>query len=535
MPSQSLLVAVAQIHCRVGAIVDNTQTILSEIARAQRQAADLIVFPELAITGYPPEDLLLLPAFQQAVDQALLQIVAATADIVVVVGHPSLKNGVRYNAASVIYQGQILHQYHKHCLPNDGVFDEYRYFTPGKQTVVFVVKGHTIGLLICEDGWHSESALSAKAAGAEILVQINASPFEAHKYQGRLRVSRQRVQETQLPLVYVHMVAAQDELIFEGGSFVMSAEGQVTHQAPFFEAALMLVLLSPTVVQPLLSIAAPEALTYQALVFALREYVIGNRFSGVIIGLSGGIDSALTLAIAVDALGADKVRVVSMPSRYTLAMSNDDAAEQAKIMGVQYDRISIEPMFESFLTALKPSFEALPADVTEENLQARCRGVILMALSNKTGWMVLPTGNKSELAVGYCTLYGDMVGGFDVLKDVLKTQVYDLAKYRNSLSSVIPARVIERAPSAELRPDQTDQDSLPPYEVLDRIIQLHLEQNLSADAIAAQGIDLATVTRVLELIKRSEYKRRQGAIGPKVSARAFGKDWRYPISSGWQG
>jgi NAD+ synthase (glutamine-hydrolysing) len=431
MSEQLLVVAVAQVACRVGAIASNTQKILDHIAQAQSNGASVVVFPELTICGYSVEDLLLFPAFQQAVDQALIQISQAVGDIVVIVGHPLQENGLRYNAASVIYQGRILHQYRKQRLPNTEVFDEVRYFVPGEETLIFDVKGHSVGLLICEDGWHPQVALAAQKAGATLLIQLNASPFHIHKHQERLNVMRKRVAETKLPCIYVNLVAGQDEIIFDGGSFALSAEGEVTHQAPFFEEALMLVSYGQSVVRAILPMPSPHALLYQALVFALREYVTQNRFPGVIIGLSGGIDSAVTLAIAVDALGANHVRTVAMPSRYTADISNLDAAAQAKQLGVQHDQIAIEPMVNSFLTGLQQPFAGLSEDVTEENIQARCRGVILMALSNKTGWMVLPTGNKSELAVGYCTLYGDMVGGFDVLKDVLKTQVYALAEYRS--------------------------------------------------------------------------------------------------------
>lgn len=536
----SLTLAIAQVRLPVGAMPNNAELIVSWIQRARAQSMDLIAFPELSLCGYPPEDLLYLPDFNTQVQQALRHVVPATQGITAIVGYPLLRDGQRYNAAAVIQNGAIIHTYCKQQLPNYGVFDERRYFTPGEQTLVFTLKGIAIGLLICEDGWVPAPALAAAQAGAELLVQINASPFSIHKRFERETTVRQRITDTGLPLVYIHGVGGQDEIIFDGGSFVMNAQGQVSHQAPYCEETLLPITfehsqgqVAPQGSHHLPSATTePTALLYQALVMSLRDYINRNHFPGVLLGLSGGIDSALTLALAVDAIGADRVTAWIMPSRYSASISVEDATTQACTLGVEHSVISIEPLVAAFTQTLAGANKALTG-LAAENLQARCRGVLLMAESNRSHRLLLSTGNKSELAVGYCTLYGDMAGGFAPLKDLVKTQVYALARYRNQQQAIIPERVITRAPSAELRADQTDQDSLPPYEVLDRIIEGYVEQRLSREQLIAQGLDSSSVDQVLTLLAQSEYKRRKAAIGPKVTAVAFGKDWRMPICATW--
>ncbi len=532
-----LRIAIAQINMLVGDIEGNVQRMLRWTARAHAQQADVIVFPELALTGYPPEDLLLRPGLHERVAVALQRFAREMPAITVLLGFPEKTDAGLYNAVAVLQDGQLVKVARKHCLPNYSVFDEKRYFIPGNEATVFDVAGHTLGISICEDIWHPEPLQQVVEAGAQLVVNLNASPFHQQKILERQAVVESRCQEQQVPVVYVNLVGGQDELVFDGQSFVMDAAGCVTRRLPAFEEMLSVVDFAADSLQPLASDITPlnteEANIYQALVTGVRDYVQKNGFAGVVIGLSGGIDSALTLAIAVDALGADKVEAVMMPSRYTLDMSVEDATAQATTQGVAFQVIPIEKPFKAFLELLADDFAGLPTDTTEENIQARCRGVLLMAISNKKGKMVLTTGNKSEMAVGYATLYGDMAGGYDVLKDVKKTLVFRLAEYRNSLSAVIPQRVIDRPPSAELAPDQKDTDSLPEYEVLDAILQRYVEEDQGLEDIVAAGFERDVVSRVLRLVDINEYKRRQAAPGVRITRRAFGRDRRYPVTSGY--
>lgn len=537
----TLRIALAQLNLFVGDVAGNTQRVIDCAAEARdRLRADLVLFPELTLCGYPPEDLLFHKGLKRQVNVALERVRAETRGIAVMVGYPEYTEAAIYNAAAVIRDGATLADYRKQELPNYSVFDEKRYFKQGSETRIVELQGIRVATLICEDIWEPSPARAAKAAGAQLLVVINGSPYSLRYQERREQVVRDRVVDTGLPVVYVNMLGGQDELVFDGGSFVMNAAGEVVQRLASFKEALALVEVDlaggkaqprPSHIEPLPS---EEASVYGALVMGVRDYVQKHRFPGVVLGLSGGIDSALTLAIAVDALGADRVHAVMMPSRYTSQMSLDDAAGEADLLNVRYDVISIEGMFASALEALKDVFKGREPDTTEENIQARCRGLLLMAISNKTGRMVLTTGNKSEMAVGYATLYGDMAGGFAPIKDCSKLLVYRLANYRNSISAAIPPRVIERPPSAELRPDQKDSDSLPPYDVLDPILELFIEDDLSVDEISARGFDRATVGRVLEMVKRNEYKRRQAPPGVRISDRAFGRDWRYPITSGYR-
>ncbi|MES2935997.1 MAG: NAD+ synthase, partial [Pseudomonadota bacterium] len=492
--------------------------------------------PELSLVGYPPEDLLLRQSFHAGSEQALRALaddLAALKDVHVVVGHPVLLDGARFNACSVIVNGALLGTYFKHDLPNDTVFDEKRYFLAGDTALVFAVKGVKFGVNICEDTWYPQAPALAKAAGAQVLLVPNGSPYHMNKQHLRYEVMRDNVIGQGLSLVYANLVGGQDELIFDGGSFAMDRQGAICAQLRQFDEDLLVIEFDgadplPNSMTPELSV---EAQVYQALVLGVRDYIGKNGFPSVLIGLSGGVDSALTLAIAVDALGADRVRAVMMPSPYTAEISWLDSQEMVRRIGVRYDEISINACFAAFRTTLAGEFKGLAEDATEENIQARIRGTILMALSNKFGSIVLTTGNKSEMAVGYCTLYGDMAGGFAVIKDIAKTLVYRLCAYRNSLSDVIPSRILTRPPSAELRPDQLDQDSLPPYEVLDAIMQMYMEENHSIADILAAGYAKADVERVTRLIKINEYKRRQSPVGIRVTHRGFGRDWRYPITS----
>lgn len=544
MPTPSLRIALAQLNLFVGDVTGNTQRIVDVAADARdRLKADLVLFPELSLSGYPPEDLLFHTGMRRQVDAALKRVQAETNGVTVMVGYPDYADGAIYNAAAVIRDGTTLATYHKQELPNYKVFDEKRYFRHGTQSRVIEINGIRVGLLICEDVWEPMPARAAKAAGAQLIVVINGSPYSLGYQEHRERVVRDRVRDTGLPVVYVNLLGGQDELVFDGGSFVMNSAGEVVQRVASFQESVTavdvdlvdaLVAPRPGHVEPLLS---EEASVYSALLLGVRDYVGKHGFPGVVLGLSGGIDSALTLAIAVDALGADRVRVVMMPSRYTSQMSIEDAQLQAEVLGVSYDVISIEGMFAATLDALKDVFAGREPDTTEENIQARCRGVLLMAISNKTRRMLLTTGNKSEMAVGYATLYGDMNGGFAPIKDCSKMLVYRLANYRNSISNgaqVIPQRVIDRPPSAELRHDQKDSDSLPPYEILDAILELFIEDDLSVDEITARGFDRTIVGRVLDMVKRNEYKRRQAPPGVRISNRAFGRDWRYPITSGYR-
>lgn len=527
----------AQGNFLVGDIVGNTQKVL-DLARAARDNhADLVVFPELTLIGYPPEDLLLRPSLATRIDAALARL-GEVAGITLVLGYPGQREGGFFNLLGVWRDGRCLGEYAKQELPNYDVFDEVRYFQPGHAPLVVDGPGCRIGLTVCEDIWHQAPAAAAREAGAELLININASPFHVDKQAERIGVLQARIAETGLPVVYVNLVGGQDELVFDGGSLVINAQGEVLVEAPLFAEGLYAVdFVGATPVATSRPAAmAEEASVYAALVLGVRDYVQKNRFRGAVLGLSGGIDSALTLAIAVDALGAERVQAVMMPFHYTSTMSLEDAEAEARCLGVQYSVLGIAPIFDAFAATLAGEFAGAARDKTEENLQARARGVLLMAISNKKGYLVLTTGNKSEMAVGYATLYGDMAGGFDVLKDVPKTLVFRLSAYRNSLTPdapPIPQRVIDRPPSAELAPDQKDEDSLPPYPVLDEILRRYVEKDESAEAIVAAGFARDDVWRVLRMVDLNEYKRRQAAVGPRITRRAFGKDRRYPIVNGW--
>ena len=530
-------IALAQINPVVGDLSGNVKLISDAAEVAHRAGAKLLITPELALTGYPPEDLLLRPAFIEAAADALDQLrstLAAYPGLAVVVGHPLKTPLGLHNAASVLQDGQCIASYAKHELPNNEVFDEVRYFTPGNAPCVFDIEGCAIGVIICEDAWHAGPASQAKAAGAQVLISLNASPYHLHKENLRLEVLRKVIGTTSLPLIYVNAVGGQDELVFDGGSFALDTNGLVATAMPQFETGIGLVTIDKNG-EPELGLIAPsqsmESQAYSALVLGVRDYVHKNGFPGVIIGLSGGVDSALVLAIAVDALGAEQVRAVMMQSPYTAEISWVDARTLASNLGVQYDEIPIGGAVAALEGALASQFAGLALDTTEENIQARVRGTLLMALSNKTGRLVLTTGNKSEMAAGYCTLYGDMAGGFAVIKDIPKTLVYQLCGYRNSMAPVIPDRILTRAPSAELRPDQTDQDSLPPYDLLDAIVEGYMEQNQSIASLIERGFDEASVHKITRLIKLNEYKRRQAPPGVRITTRAFGRDWRYPITS----
>ena len=554
-------VALAQINATVGDLAGNARLLVQAARQAYQQGALLVVSPELSLTGYPPEDLLLRPAFMAACAEALAALAAELADCTglhLVVGHPhqfgergdvrskSMAVQQRFNAASVLSGGRIVGTYCKRELPNYQVFDERRYFASGRDAghgpLVFEAGGLRVGVLICEDAWFDEPAQAACAAGAQALCVINASPFHLDKAGERETRMAERARAVGRPLLYAHLVGGQDEVVFDGASFALDAQGRVGARALSFEADLLMLELGSdgAVSGTIAAVPCAEAQVWAALVTGVRDYLGKNGFPGAIIGLSGGIDSALVLAVAVDALGADRVRTVMMPSPYTADISWIDARDMAARLGVRYDEIAIAPMFDAFRTSLAQQFAGLAEDTTEENLQARIRGTLLMALSNKSGSIVLTTGNKSEMATGYCTLYGDMAGGFAVIKDVAKTRVYRLAEWKNlqpvrradgSVGPVIPERIITRPPSAELRPDQTDQDSLPPYEVLDAILSRYMEDDQGIDEIVAAGFARADVERVTRLIKLNEYKRRQAPVGIRITHRAFGRDWRYPITS----
>jgi NAD+ synthase (glutamine-hydrolysing) len=539
--SDKVTLALAQLDLAVGDVPGNTRKICDYAARARDELrADLVVFPELSVCGYPPEDLLFHSGLRRDVENAVQEIRTAISGIAVLIGFPEYADGQIYNASSVFLDGRRLAHYRKQILPNYSVFDEMRYFTEGREAAVFKLNGIRFGLNICEDVWKPAPIQASRAAGAECVIAINGSPYKLTSQSEREAVVRRRIQEIDRPVVYVNMVGGQDELVFDGGSFVMNADGRLDFRAPAFQEGLFKVVLHgrSAGVQAEQGEVAPdlplEESVYAALVTGTRDYVQKHRFPGVVLGLSGGIDSALVLAIACDALGADMVRAVMMPFRYTANISQEDASTQAATLGVRYDVIPIAPIYDATLKQLQPIFGDRPADVTEENIQARCRGILLMAISNKTGRMVLTTGNKSEMAVGYATLYGDMAGGFSPIKDCSKTLVYRLARYRNSVGPCIPERVIERPPSAELRPDQKDSDSLPDYAVLDPILEAFIQEDLSVQEIVARGFDRAVVVQVLEMVKRNEYKRRQAPPGVRISGRAFGRDWRYPITSGYR-
>lgn len=529
-------IAIAQINCTVGDLAGNAAKIADYARRAKAQGAEILLTPELSLCGYPPEDLLLRDGFYRACDLALFDLAQQVQGITLLVGHPHQVGGERFNAASILRDGKIVATYHKHALPNHSVFDEERYFAHGSEPCLIEMDGVKFGINICADVWHEQAAIRAKKAGAQILLVLNASPYHFNKQATRYDTIRERIGDTGLAVVYANMVGGQDELVFDGASFVMDNAGKLTHQFAAFDEVLGFVEVKDGKLVPgeCANVEKDEASIYRALCLGVRDYIIKNRFPGVLLGLSGGIDSALTLAVAVDALGADKVRAVMMPSPYTAQISIDDSREMVKLLGVRYEELDILPAFTALQDTLSPVFKGLPADTTEENLQARIRGVLLMALSNKSGSLVLTTGNKSEMTVGYCTLYGDMAGGFAVLKDVSKTWVYRLSNYRNTLGRVIPERIITRPPSAELKPDQTDQDSLPPYDVLDAIMAYFVEKNLSIAEIIERGYAEADVQRVVKLIRINEYKRRQSPVGVRITDRGFGKDWRYPITVRYQ-
>ena len=525
----------------VGDIAGNTSKIIEFAERARHeQQAELVVFPELSVCGYPPEDLLFHSGFRKRTEEAVAEIRDKVRGIAVLIGFPEYVDDNIYNSCAVFSDGKLLAGYRKWLLPNYRVFDEERYFTSGKEASVFRLSGIAIGLTICEDIWGPGPITAARSAGAECIVAINGSPYEIGMQKIRESQAAARVAGAGIPVIYVNTVGGQDELVFDGGSFVMDAAGGIAMRAPAFEEMLIGVELTAGAagVDPVAGAVVGdlpvEQSVYNALVTGTRDYVDKHGFSGVVIGLSGGIDSALVLTVACDALGAERVRAVMMPFRYTSTMSQEDAAKQAATLGVRYDVIPIAPIYDATLGQLRPLFEGREEDVTEENIQARCRGLLLMAISNKTGRMLLTTGNKSEMAVGYATLYGDMAGGFAPIKDCSKSLVYRLARYRNTISEVIPERVITREPSAELRPAQKDSDSLPDYDVLDPILEAFIEKDMSVDEITERGFDRGTVVRVLEMVKRNEYKRRQAPPGIRISGRAFGRDWRYPITSGYK-
>jgi len=535
-----LRIAVAQFNAVVGDLTGNVERIIECAAQAKARGAQVLLTPELALCGYPPEDLLLRPDFYRACSQALDDLAARVEPgLVVIVGYPEENEGRCYNAAMVIEDGRKQAIYRKIRLPNYEVFDEKRYFESGTDACVVTIGGVRCGINICADVWEAGAAELAREAGAELLLVLNASPCHLEKHQERVQVLGDRIAATGMAAIYCNLVGGQDELVFDGASFALDAQGNCRMRLPAFEEALGIVdydhgrLHSDDRVEQL----SVEAEAYRALVLGVRDYIGKSAFKGALIGLSGGIDSALTLCVAVDALGADKVHAVMMPSPYTAQMSLDDSREMIRQLGCTYDEIAIAPAMATYETMLAPLFAGLPADTTEENIQARIRGNILMALSNKTGKLVLTTGNKSEMAVGYCTLYGDMAGGFAVIKDVYKTLVYRLSRYRNTLCSgepVIPENIIVRPPSAELKPDQKDQDSLPEYEVLDAIVRAYMEEDRSPREIIAAGLPEADVRRVVRLLRIAEYKRRQSPVGIRITPRGFGKDWRYPITNRYQ-
>ncbi|MBF8223701.1 NAD+ synthase [Halomonas sp. 328] len=539
---QDLTLVMAQLDPLVGDIPGNTERAIEAVREARiEHGADIVVLPELCLTGYPPEDLLLRPSLETRLREARSRMAEkVAAGVLVIVGYPGIREGKRYNLAGLLYNGEWLDEYAKQSLPNYQVFDEQRYFEAGREPLVIDHQGVRLGILICEDLWAESPVLQARDAGADILISLNASPFHHDKPAERLALLKARAAEARRPLVYANMIGGQDELVFDGGSACVDAEGELRVQAPHWEVGLMPVqfinidgLWVPQAGE-CVSVPDPEENLYCALVTGLRDYVNKSGFQGVVLGLSGGIDSALSLAIAVDALGPERVQAVMMPYHYTAEISQEDAAEQARLLGVHYEVLPIAPMVEAFTTTLAESFAGTERDTTEENLQSRTRGVLLMAISNKKGLMVLTTGNKSEMAVGYATLYGDMVGGYNALKDVYKTWVYRLARWRNAQEPAIPERVIERPPSAELAPDQQDSDSLPDYDTLDAILVRYIEGDMSAEAIIAAGFGRDDVYRVVSLVDRCEYKRRQAPVGVRVTPRGFGRDRRYPIVNGWQ-
>ena len=538
--NDTLRIALAQIDPTVGDASGNADRVIARIEPARAMGARLLVLPELVLSGYPPEDLLFHRGFRRRIDEALERLAAAANGIDLLVGYPEYASGTIYNTAAWLRNGAAIARYRKLTLPNYQVFDEKRYFTGGTQPVIVEIAGIRVAPLICEDVWHVGPAAAARAAGAGLCIALNASPYQQQRQPEREAAVSARARETGMPFIYVNLVGGQDELVFDGCSFATDASGRVVHRAPAFEESLSCVDASPAkdgvqlAPESLAPLPGAEESVYRAIVTGVRDYVGKNGFSGVVLGLSGGVDSALVLAIACDALGADRVQAVMLPSRYTSSMSEKDATTMARALGVRFSVIPIEGMFQATQSALEREFRGLASDSTEENIQARCRGMVLMAISNKTGRMLLTTGNKSEMAVGYATLYGDMAGGYAPIKDCSKTMVYRLARWRNARAPVIPARIIERPPTAELRENQLDSDTLPPYEVLDPILEAFIEADRSVDEIVALGFERATVVRVLDMVKRSEYKRRQAPPGVRISGRAFGRDWRYPITSGYR-
>lgn len=551
-------IAIAQINCTVGDLPGNAAKILDAAERARALGADLVLTPELSLCGYPPEDLLLREDFRTACEKELAALAGRIDGIRVVVGHPHRVGGALFNAASIIGDGVIAATYHKRDLPNYTVFDEERYFEPGDQSCVIEVAATPVAVNICEDVWGEEGRVTAhdhdlrqakssvwvatapaaaRADGANILLVLNASPFHIGKQRTRFDIVRARARETGMAVVFCNLVGGQDELVFDGQSFVVDANGEITHQLPAFEEALVVAEFDngQPVGGEVIAELSVEAGAYKALVLGVRDYLGKNGFPGALIGLSGGIDSALTVAVAADALGPDKVHAVMMPSQFTADISVEDSRAMVAALGVRYSEIAIKPVFDAFMASLADAFKGREFDTTEENLQSRIRGTMLMSLSNKFGDIVLTTGNKSEMSTGYATLYGDMAGGFGVLKDLTKGLVYRLAQYRNTLSPVIPERVITRPPSAELRPDQVDADSLPPYDVLDAIVEMYVEQDCGVDDIIARGYERSAVERIVRLIHINEYKRRQAPPGIRITHRGFGKDWRYPITNRYRG
>lgn len=533
-------IVLAQLDLAVGDISGNTKLIIDSCEKAKNQHnADLIIFPELSISGYPPEDLLLHSGFKRRINDALNSIKDEVAGISALIGFPDYNDDSIYNACAVFRDKEEIVKYRKEALPNYSVFDEKRYFTSDEQPTVFELKGKKIGINICEDIWHKSAAMKAKESGADLIIVINGSPYEKDGQSKRENIVKQRALQTDLPIVYLNMIGGQDELVFDGASFVMSKNGEIKYRATSFEESMDLFefdLINNECVPIKSNISSKLSVAesvYKALVRGTKDYIEKHKFSGVVMGLSGGIDSALTLSIACDAIGSNKVRAVMMPYLFTSAMSLEDAQCQADTLNIKYDILPISSLYDSTVDLLQPIFLNSEKDSTEENIQSRARGLLLMAISNKTGSMLLTTGNKSEMAVGYATLYGDMAGGFAPIKDCTKTMVKKLAKYRNTISDVIPNRVIEREPSAELRENQHDSDSLPPYDVLDPILEAFIEEDLSVEEIVERGFERETVTSILEMVKRNEYKRRQAPPGVRISNRAFGRDWRYPITSGY--
>jgi NAD+ synthase (glutamine-hydrolysing) len=535
-------IALAQLNSTVGDVAGNAERILVRVAEARRAGAALVVTPELALSGYPPEDLLFHRGFRRRIEESLARLADEARGIDLLVGYPEYSGGLLFNAAAWIRDGKRIVNYRKQRLPNYQVFDEKRYFTPGDAFFTVELGDVKVAPIICEDIWHAEIAEGARRAGGEVVIALNASPYQRGKQEEREAYVAARARENRAPYVYLNLVGGQDELVFDGSSFAVDSSGRVVHRAPAFEESLTTLDVVETEkgfdIEPegLAPLPLGEESVWRAIVRGVRDYVEKHRFAGVVIGLSGGVDSAVVLALACDALGADRVQAVMMPSRFTSSMSEKDAVALARGLGVRYSDIPIEGMYQATLAALEREFRGLAPDATEENIQARCRGMLLMAISNKSGRIVLTTGNKSEMAVGYATLYGDMAGGYAPIKDCSKTLVWQLARWRNRQPGgpVIPARIIDRPPTAELRENQLDTDSLPPYDVLDPILEAFIEDDRSVDEIVGMGFDRAVVTRVLELVKRSEYKRRQAPPGVRVSRRAFGRDWRYPITSGYR-